>query len=65
MKVYCVFEEYKSIYPEDYEFKLVQIFDSIKKANAFVEEETTKGRYYEDEENDISLTGIVVGWDVL
>lgn len=64
MKVYCIFEDYNAPYPEDSKSTLVKIFDSIEKANAFIEEQTKKERYFYDEEYDCSLSGRIKEWDV-
>lgn len=64
MKVYCVFEDYDAPYPEDSKSTLVKICDSIEKANAFIEEQTEKERYFDDEEYDCSLSGRIEEWNV-
>lgn len=57
MKVYCIFEDYDTQYPEDSKSTLVKICDSIEKANAFIKEQIKNERYFEDEEYCYSLSG--------
>lgn len=66
MKVYCVFEEYASMFPEDCERTLVKIFDSKEKAESFIKKQKELNHYYDyDEEYECSLQGIVKEFDVL
>ena len=65
MKVYCVFDDYTSPYPEDCGKTLGKIFDSKEKAESYIEEQKESGYYYFDEEYECSLQGIIIPFDVL
>lgn len=64
MKVYCVFEDYTSPYPEDCGKTLVKIFDSKEKAESFIKEQEESGEYYDDEEYECSLHGVIIEYNV-
>lgn len=64
MKVYCVFEDYTSSYPEDCGETLVKIFDSKEKAESFIKEQEELGHYYYDDEYECALHGIVKEFNV-